>query len=272
MVSTRDMAAFQNAVWAYYKKSGRHGLLWRKTNDPYRVLVSELMLQQTQVSRVTVKYKDFLEQFPTIQSLARATLADVLRAWQGLGYNRRAKFLHALAREVMQNYRGKLPSVEAELMQLPGIGRATAAAVMAFAFNKPTVYLETNVRSVFLHHFFKDVNEVADSELLPLIGRAAQGQDAREWNWALLDYGSYVKNTFGNPNVRSRHYTKQSKFEGSNRQIRGAVLRALEKVATSETQLIYQLQFDPLKTEKVIEGLLKEQLISNKSGKLYLGS
>lgn len=272
MVSTREMAAFQKTIWAYYKKSGRHSLPWRKTKDPYKILVSELMLQQTQVSRVLVKYAEFLKQFPTIQALADAPLADVLRAWQGLGYNRRAKFLHLLAKEVVKKNKGGLPSTEAELLLLPGIGRATASAIMAFACNKPTVYLETNVRSVFLHYFFKDADGVSDSDLLPLIERAAQGQSAREWNWALLDYGSYIKTTFGNPNARSKHYTKQSKFEGSNRQIRGAVLRELEKGALSKTRLMAQLQFDTTKTEKVLADLQKEQLVSKRGTLFHLGS
>lgn len=272
MVSSKDMVIFQKTVRAFYTKQGRFSLPWRKTKDPYRILVSELMLQQTQVGRVVVKYEEFLKRFPTMESLARSPLSDVLRAWQGLGYNRRAKFLHLLAKEVVKDYKGKLPSSEEKLLQLPGIGRATASALMAFAFNRPTVYLETNVRSVFLHHFFPDADGVSDSELLPLIERAAVGQPSREWNWALLDYGSYIKTTHGNPNARSKHYAKQSKFVGSNRQVRGAVLRALEKSAMGKVYLMAQLQFDRVKTEKVLRDLLSEGLISKRGAIFHLGS
>lgn len=153
-VSGQKIRAFRAAVWKYFHVSGRHNLPWRKTKDPYKILVSELMLQQTQVSRVLVKYAEFLKAFPTLESLARAPLGGVLKVWQGLGYNRRAKFLHQLAKVVVAESGGRLPRTETELLNLPGIGKATAAAILAFAFNQPVLYLETNVRSVFLHHFF----------------------------------------------------------------------------------------------------------------------
>lgn len=244
------------------------------------------MLQQTQVQRVLPKYSQFLKLFPTIKTLAAAPLSEVLKAWQGLGYNRRAKFLHQLAQEVMQNHRGKLPQTAGELVALPGIGKATAAALMAFAFNKPTTYLETNVRSVFLHHFFKDFSSikgnpfaekglpftgVSDAALLPLIVDAAEGQDPRTWNWALLDYGVYVKKTYGNPNKKSKHYTKQSKFEGSDRQVRGAILRLLGSEGMKDSELILELDLDAERVRKIVAGLLKENLISRRRGYLYLG-
>lgn len=244
---------------------------WRKTKDPYKILVSELMLQQTQVQRVIPKYKLFLKQFPNMQVLAAAPLGEVLRAWQGLGYNRRAKFLHHLAQEVVKNYQGKLPRTESELVGLPGIGKATAAALMAFAYNKTTTYLETNVRSVFLHHFFENRQGVSDVELVPLIADAAEGQDPRTWNWALLDYGVYVKTTYGNPNKQSKHYTKQGKFEGSDRQVRGAILRLLGNGGMKDSELIIELGLEVERARKIVARLLKENLISRRRGYLYLG-
>ena len=145
---------FVARVWEYYKAHGRHDLPWRKTTDPYKILVSELMLQQTQVDRVLLKYKAFLKLFPTARRLAAAPLGDVLRAWQGLGYNRRAKFLHQAAQYVTNELKGRWPKDEAGLLALPGVGPYTARAVLAFAYNEPVVLIETNVRQVFLHHLF----------------------------------------------------------------------------------------------------------------------
>lgn len=267
----KRIQALRRIVWDYYRKQGRHDLPWRKTKDPYKILVSEFMLQQTQVQRVLPKYAQFIVTFPNFKKLAAAPLGEVLNVWQGLGYNRRAKFLHQLAHVVVKNYQGKLPQTEGELVALPGIGKATAAALLAFAYNKPTTYLETNVRSVFLHHFFQDKQGVSDAELLPFIGRTAEGQDVRTWNWALLDYGVYIKTTYGNPNKNSKHYTKQSKFEGSDRQIRGQVLQMLGNGHMGESALLLKLGRDTLRVRKIIGGLLKERLISKRRGCLYLG-
>lgn len=268
MVATREIATFQKTIWAYYKKNGRFSLPWRKTSDPYKILVSEMMLQQTQVGRVIPKYTEFLKRFPSIKILAQASLSDVLKAWQGLGYNRRAKFLHLLAKEVVQSYKGKLPSTETELLKLPGIGRATASALMAFAFNKPTVYLETNVRSVFLFHFFKDSDAVGDDQLLLFVERAASEQDPRTWNWALLDYGSHIKSAHGNPNLRSKHYTRQSKFEGSDRQLRGQILQLLAWGNKTERGMASIVSVGSRKMKQVLAGLLMDGLVS-KRGPLY---
>lgn len=258
-------------VWEHFHTFGRHSLPWRKTKDAYKILVSELMLQQTQVQRVLPKYAEFLKRFPNTQALAAAPLGEVLKVWQGLGYNRRAKFLHQAAQEVVRSNGGRLPSTEAKLLLLPGIGKATASALMAFAFNKPTTYLETNVRSVYLHYFFRNTKGVGDAELLPLIARAAEGQDSRTWNWALLDYGVYVKTTFGNPNVKSKHYTKQSRFEGSDRQIRGQILRILSDGATQESELLLELGQEAQRVRKILKSLLEEGLISKRRGRLYVG-
>jgi A/G-specific adenine glycosylase len=205
---------------------------WRNTRDPYAVLLSEVMLQQTQVPRVVPKWEAWLEEFPTLDALAAAPLEPVLRAWQGLGYNRRAVALKRTAEEVVERFGGELPSDEAELRSLPGIGPATASGVRAFAFELPGVYLETNVRTVFLHELFADRDDVTDRELTPLIaaavGEAArQGVSPRVWYYALLDYGAQLKRELPNPSRRSAHHTTQSRFEGSRRQKRAWLLRAV---------------------------------------------
>jgi len=205
---------------------------WRNTRDPYAVLLSEVMLQQTQVPRVVPKWEAWLDEFPTLDALAAAPLEAVLRAWQGLGYNRRAIALKRTAEEVVAHHGGALPSDEAALRALPGIGPATASGVRAFAFELPGVYLETNVRAVFLHELFADHDGVKDSELTPLVAAAVeeaarQGISPRDWYYALLDYGAQLKRELPNPSRRSAHHTKQSAFEGSRRQKRARILRAV---------------------------------------------
>ena len=217
---------FRQIVLKHYRDHGR-SLAWRRTTDPYRILVSEIMLQQTQVERVSVKYPSFIAAFPDFPSLAKAPLSDVLAVWQGMGYNRRAISLQQCARRVVEDYNGVLPQDPEILATFPGIGRATAASICAFAFNMPVVFIETNIRRAFIHFFFDDSVTVDDAEILPLATRALYRKDPRIWYNALMDLGTDLKRTVKNPNRRSRHYTKQAAFEGSDRKIRGSILRTL---------------------------------------------
>ncbi len=219
---TRDefCARVREAGRRYYRD-----LPWRNIEDPYAVLVSEVMLQQTQVVRVKRFWSRFLTHFPTIDALAAADTAVVLEQWQGLGYNRRALMLKRAAEECALCYEGKLPCTTEELEKLPGIGPATAAGVVAFAFNRPATYLETNVRSVFIHELFPHEIQVKDSQLIPLVCQTCPQQDSRSWYYALLDYGAYLKATSSNPSRRSAHHSRQSAFEGSRRQKRAELLR-----------------------------------------------
>lgn len=197
------IADFQQVVWDYYATHGRHDLVWRIPHehgfDPYAIMVSEIMLQQTQVVRVVPKYQAFMAQFPTIQALADAPLADVLAAWSGLGYNRRAKFLWQAAKAVVEHYGGVMPRTVTELTTLPGVGKNTAGAIAAYAYNSDAVFIETNIRTVFIHHFFADDSAVRDASLEPFIcqtvraARETVGRSPREWYWALMDYGTYLK-------------------------------------------------------------------------------
>lgn len=207
-------------------------LAWRRTRDPYAVLVSEVMLQQTQVGRVLPSYERWLAEFPTFSALADAPLEPVLAAWQGLGYNRRALALKRAAEKVACEHGGVLPAEEVALRALPGIGPATAAGVLAFAFDRPAVYLETNVRSVVLHELLGDSDDVPDARVRAIVSAAmseAMRQDIapRDWYYALLDYGAHLKRTLPNPSRRSRHHARQSRFEGSRRQLRAALLRSV---------------------------------------------
>ena len=202
-------------------------LPWRYVDDPYAVLVSEVMLQQTQVARVLKHWERWMALFPTVDALAAAGTGDVLAQWQGLGYNRRALALKRAAEACSADRGGTLPSTADELQQLPGIGPATAAGVVAFAFNRPSVYIETNVRTVFLHELFPDRDKVSDRELAPLVAGTCPKDDPRGWYYALLDYGAHLKTQVANPSRRSAHYARQSAFEGSRRQKRAEVVRAV---------------------------------------------
>lgn len=261
------VASFRRAVLAHYRAHGRHDLPWRHTIDPHRILVSEVMLQQTQVSRVSPKYREFLRIFPSVRTLAEASLSDVLRAWSGLGYNRRAKFLHDAAKEIVAKHRGKVPRSYEELVALPGIGDYTAKAVRVFAWNEPEHLIETNIRTTLIHHFFSSSRRpVSDHTLLALLskvsrkGQSKEGKAGmREWYWALMDYGAHLKQSGVRVNARSVHYVKQSKFEGSLRQVRGAILKAVtDGKSIEDLKSPYIDRFDKALASLVRDGLVEK--------------
>ncbi len=299
-VKTREN--FVADVWAYYTVHGRHDLPWRIPEpdgmyDPYKILVSELMLQQTQVPRVIPKYLQFLEKFPTVRSLANASLGEVLTAWQGLGYNRRAKYLWQAAQQIVRDFGGKVPNNQSDLENLPGVGKNTAGAVRAYAFDEPVVFIETNIRTVYIHHFFAHQTDVNDTEIfealkgtLLLFGKIKSGSSAeasglipkaanekpkpeipsvnangrarvshREFYWALMDYGTHLKQTVGNAARASKSYTKQSQFKGSLRQIRGLILRELAQAPRSESY-VYAAVGDA-RVGRVLDDLVRENMI-----------
>jgi A/G-specific adenine glycosylase len=264
------VASFRRKVWQFYKESKRD-LPWRETYDPYSILVSEIMLQQTQVHRVLPKYQAFMKRFPTFQSLARARQSAVLSLWQGLGYNRRALALHRLTQAVTSTETGTLLEETTELIALPGIGPYTAAALQAFVWQKPSVVIETNIRSVYLHEFFPGKGKVGDHLILPLIEQTLDRRHVREWYYALMDYGSFIKQQFGNPNTRSRHYAKQSKFAGSNRQCRGQIIKlVLQAKRISLEALQNSVSFAPAKIEEVLDQLITEGFITRKNNTILI--
>jgi A/G-specific adenine glycosylase len=265
--------AFQRMVLTYYEQSGRHDMPWRHTTDPYQILVSEIMLQQTQVERVTVKYPAFIAAFPEFSALARAPLADILRVWQGMGYNRRAIALQKCAIRVVDEYGGTLPRNVETLATFPGIGHATASSIAAFAFNLPVVFIETNIRRVFIHHFFRDRESVRDDEILPLVEEALYRENPRVWYWALMDLGTALKKSVPNPNRRSVHYTRQSAFEGSDRRIRGLVLKLLvSRGKMTPSAVLRELGEDKDRVMKILAGLEDEGFIRKQGRRITLVS
>ncbi len=258
-----DTVLFQKMIWAFYQQHGR-AFAWRNVHDPYRVVVSEIMLQQTQTHRVEKKYEHFTLEFPSFKALAEATLRDVLSIWQGLGYNRRGKALQAIAQKVEAEYAGVLPDDPLILETFPGIGSATAGSICAFAFNKPTIFIETNIRTVYLHSFFAGKDQIGDKQLLPFIEQTVDMHNPREWYYALMDYGVHLKKLHKNPNRRSLHYTKQSAFEGSDRQIRGLIIKLLTNhQRLSQDIMMTMLGKDEQRVKKALmqlcsEGILKK--------------
>lgn len=262
--------SFQAAITRHYQTNGRI-FSWRAKITPYRIIVSEIMLQQTQTDRVAKKFTEFTKLFPSFLSLSRATRADVIRAWQGLGYNRRALFLHTLAQTVIQKYHGRVPKNTEELIALPGIGKNTAGSIAAFAFNQPTIFIETNIRSVFLHTFFSNQTNIPDTKIIPLIEMTLDQKNPRQWYWALMDVGVILKKAIGNPSRASQHYSKQTRFQGSNRQIRGAIVRALsDSPILTFARLMNTLSTEGITDRSAIEHaldtLLKDGFVTQKNG------
>ena len=266
-LTPQAVRVFRKIIYKNYWKNPRI-LPWRKTRDPYKILVSEIMLQQTQVERVLRKYRAFVKTFPDIVSLSKASLKDILTIWQGLGYNRRAISLKNIAETIVTNYGGKIPSSQEALMKLPGIGRYTAAAIEAFAFNKPSVLIETNIRSVYIYFFFQAKNQVKDSEISSLIEKTLDKKNPREWYYALMDYGVFLKKTYANLNKKSSHYHRQSPFLGSNRQIRGMILKALvEEPGLTEKDILLQIGLEPEKISNNLKRLEYEGFLRKKRKK-----
>ena len=272
-VNPIDLKKFRRVITSHYRLHGRD-MAWRRTRNPYHILVSEVMLQQTQVSRVEKFYPEFLKKFPTARALARAPLADVMRAWQGLGYNRRALMLKKLAKQVVANYSGKIPADPALLEDLPGIGAATAAAVAAFAFNMPSAFIETNIRRVFIHFFFPQAKKVSDKDIMPFIGATLDRKNPREWYYALMDYGSHLgREEKENPNRRSVHYVRQSGFEGSDRQVRARIVRLLlVKKEQTLAEIARNLGERENRIAAILASLQKEGLIKKSKNHFSLHS
>ena len=273
-MSEACLSAFRKKVLGWYRAHARHDLPWRVTVSPYYTLVSEIMLQQTQVPRVAVLFPVFISAFPSLTALATTDLSRVLIAWQGLGYNRRAKFLHQSAQQCCAHFGGHVPKEVLQLETLPGIGPATARSIAAFGFNVRTSFIETNIRAVFLHHFFSGETNVPDEKLLPLVTACVEKvRQPRVWYSALMDYGTHLKSVLPNPSRASRHHSRQSAFHGSLRQVRGAVLRQLAAgpcTASSLSKIVAQFPRGSA-LPQVLQQLLAEKLISKKDTFFYLG-
>ena len=268
-LSQNHINHFRSTIWRYYNQYGR-SFPWRKTHNPYHILVSEIMLQQTQTYRVIEKYQQFITCLPTFEHLAQAPLQNVLELWQGLGYNRRARYLQQIAHTIVNKYNGVLPKKPAILIQLPGLGHATASSICAFTHHIPVIFIETNIRAVFIHHFFSKKETVHDKKIMPLIEITLEKNRIREWYYALMDYGVMLKKKYPNLNKKSVHYKVQSKFEGSNRQIRGNILKLLLTIRSLNIhEIINTLEKEPDRIKTALLQLENEGFIK-KENDLYV--
>ena len=269
--------AFQKTIIDYYRKNKR-AFPWRNTRDPYAILVSEIMLQQTQTDRVIEKYKRWLKLFPTFESLAHAPLQSVLLEWKGLGYNRRALNLQRAAKIIVEKYNGKLPKNYEQILDLPGIGPYTAGAIMAFAFNIAVPIIETNIRTVYIHFLpalsklegFKDQSKIHDKEILGLVEKTLDMKNPREWYYALMDYGVMLKKTVGNVNKKSKHYSKQSKFKGSNRELRAKILHLITLKPATFAMVSKKIDGDAEKILLNVKSLEQEGFIKKMKSVYYI--
>jgi A/G-specific adenine glycosylase len=268
-ITATTVRKFRSIIYRYYRQHGRT-FPWRQTVNPYHILVSEIMLQQTQTSRVLKKYEEFITAFPDFESLAAAPLQQVLQVWQGMGYNRRAIALQETARTILSSFSGQLPSSPDILITLPGIGPYTASAIPVFAFNQPHAFIETNIRTVYLHFFFSDRSGVNDKEILPLIKATLDRANPRKWYFALFDYGAILKSV-GNSDRQSTHYRKQSPFKGSNREIRGQIIKLLlSDSVTTEQEIVHHLNQNPVRVKQNLYRLHKEGFLTIADGDIRI--
>ena len=262
------MVSVFNTIFSFYS-SHRRSFPWRETTDRYAILVSEVMLQQTQTHRVVPKYVSFLERFPTVEVLAESSLRDVLSLWVGLGYNRRAVMLHRAAQRVMKDFNGVVPKDRESLLLLPGVGPYVSGAVRAFADNSWSVCIETNIRTVIMYHCFPEVSgKVSDAEieekLEALISIAKRRKVApRDFYAALMDYGSHLKSNGVRLNTKQKGYVAQSPFAGSVRQARGCILKTLTaKGSMRVPQLKKVVEHDEFHT--ALDALVREGVVAKK--------
>jgi len=294
-LSPTKLKEFQYTILDWYANNQRD-LPWRNTRDPYNILVSEMMLQQTQVNRVIPKFEVWLRRFPDIKALADAPFSEVLAFWSGLGYNRRALYLKKTAQIIVEKYNGKFPEDEKLLRSLPGIGEYTARAILCFAFNKQIAVVDTNIRKVILTQFTievrskhqelrkkihdscflipdsgehklltkKEIEETAQSLLPP--------RRAYEWNQALMDYSREMLREHKIP------IPKQSKFHGSQRYYRGQILRVLlqeKKVSMKDLGALIKKDYtknDDTWLRKLVKDLAEEGFIIYMKGYVSLVS
>lgn len=257
---------FRSLVLDHYRAHGR-SFPWRETRDPWGILVSEFMLQQTQTERVVPYWTRWLDLWPTPARLAGAPLEQVFREWSGLGYNRRARSLREAAAIITAQYDQQVPSDPDALDALPGVGPYTARAVATFAYLRPEVFIETNIRAVVLHFFFPGRVEIHDRELLPILSEALDQRDPRTWYYALMDYGAALKKITPNPSRRSAHYTRQSPFSGSLRQARGAALRSLATAGPANAStLASRTGIDPERLDSALTSLVEEGMVAERAG------
>jgi len=260
---------FKETVLSHYRQAGRK-FPWHFA-DPWGVTVSEFMLQQTRTERVIPYWKNWMKIWPRPKDLAKASMEEALRAWSGLGYNRRCRYLKDSAAIIAGENGGRVPETPRALLSLPGVGPYISSAIACFAYNYPAVFIETNIRSAVIHCFFSGRNDVRDSEIIPILEEALDRDDPRTWHYALMDYGAFLKKTTANPGRRSAHYSRQSPFDGSFRQARGKVIKALVSIGRCDAEELKRASgLEDKKLYDVLEKLKKESFVAEDGDSYYL--
>lgn len=260
---------FQGLIYSFYNHKKRN-FPFRENITPYKVVVSEIMLQQTQTNRVAEKFIEFINKFPDFKSLAQASIEELLSVWQGLGYNRRAIALKMIAERIMSEFNGNVPKDMDSLTSLPQIGHNTASSILSFAYNIPTYFIETNIRRVYIYFFFSGKTEIDDKEIMELVKVSVDKDNPRDWYYALMDFGTMLKKTHPELNKKSAHYRKQSKFDGSTRQVRGKVLKLLLEKPFSKREIIDKINYEEKKVIEILDALKKEGFIQEEQDKFFI--
>jgi A/G-specific adenine glycosylase len=264
-IGRKRILKFQDRIFSWWEFNKRD-LPWRHTHDPYKILVSEVMLQQTQVLRVIAKYAEFIEAYPTVDCLANASTADVLKIWKGMGYNRRALYLKKAAQKVVDIYNGKFPDREKELMSLPGLGKYTARAILVFAFKKDIAAVDTNIRQIITHFFFNDVLQ-KEKIIQEVADRLVPQDKSWEWHQALMDYGAIAT-----PKLKIKKIKKSRgiPFKETNRYFRGKIMNILREGNVRELDVLKQFHKPTEFLISIIDGLVRDGLVERKKGMLRL--
>ncbi len=260
---------FQDIIYSFYNHKKRN-FPFRENITPYKVVVSEIMLQQTQTNRVAEKFIEFIDKFPDFKSLAQASVEELLSMWQGLGYNRRAIALKKIAERIISEFNGNVPKDMDSLTSLPQIGHNTASSILSFAYNIPTYFIETNIRRVYIYFFFPGKIEIDDKEIMELVKDSVDKDNPRDWYYALMDFGTMLKKTHPELNKKSAHYRKQSKFVGSTRQVRGKVLKLLLKKPFSKREIIDKINYEEKKVIEILDALKKEGFIQEEQDRFFI--
>jgi len=268
-LTSEVIKAFQDFIYSFYNRKKR-SFPFRENITPYKVVVSEIMLQQTQTNRVAEKFVEFINKFPDFKSLAQASVEELLSTWQGLGYNRRAIALKEIAERILSEFNGEVPKEINALTSLPQIGHNTASSILSFAYNIPTFFIETNVRRVYIYFFFPGKSQIDDKDIMEIVKISVDRENPRDWYYALMDFGTMLKKTHPDLNKRSVHYRKQSNFDGSTRQIRGKILKLLLKKSLSIKEIIDTINYEEKKIIEILNTLKKEGFIRQERDKFFI--
>jgi len=280
-IPDREVRRFQWLLFRWYKTYQRD-LPWRKTHDPYKILVSEVMLQQTQVPRVIPKYVVFIKRYPTAASFAKAPTADILRLWSGLGYNRRAIYLKRATEIIADEWHNQWPRTIGELQKLPGVGLYTAGAILSFAFNKDVPLADVNMERVIGRIFVGPVwPKLSQKQLLAVIAQVLPKNKSRLFPHAVMDLGAALnanddflaiwRKEFPALFIREpKTENRQPKWQGSNRQIRGAVLKSLQGGTKSTQDLSMELSVSLSRLNELVSALASDGLVKKVGQKVAL--